>query len=211
VAEKAAATGGDRLAQLTAGVRILLDSVNRDLIAREELQAAEFDKLKSEVAKIAEVTAAAAATQGKRAELSVTLPAKEVFDAKGKLTPVAAKFLRDLVANAKSLETSPALRIETHANKLESSEPHKALQLTIAQASVLSSAVIAAGADPALVVAAGYGTTKPLVNEFDRYGKLVPGAVERNSRIVFFLERRPLDTDKIFEKNTNLRAKEIPK
>jgi flagellar motor protein MotB len=202
VAEKAAATGGDRLAQLSAGVRILLDSVNKELVEQDSKQATEFERLKSEAAQIANVAATTSSQQSKRAELTITLPTNEVFGPQGNLTPATKKFLAEMIERTKMLQVRPFLRVETHVSSATIRNPQQAMRATIAEAAKLSEAAIEAGVDPALLTAAAYGVQKPLVDEKDRYGKPIPAAPERNNRIVFTFERRPLEVDKEF-KNKN--------
>jgi chemotaxis protein MotB len=198
VAKKAAETGGDRLAQLSAGVRILLDSVSKDFIERDIRQAAEFERLKAELTKLSQSSQNQALTKARATEISITVPKDEVFDAKGRITQTARAFARSLVVRMKELESRPSLRIETHAGYMDGFRkrtPSEARLQTIAQGSLLVGLFVELGADPSLVSAAAYGFKAPLVDPQTVRGN---GIVDSpmNDRVVLLLERRPMEIER---------------
>lgn len=199
VAKKASETGGDRLAQLSAGVRILLDSVSKDFIERDIRQAAEFERLKAEVNKLDQSSQSQASSKARATEIVITLPASEVFDAQGQVTQVARSLAASLINRMSELESRPALRIETHTAEWDETFKHRqseseARNRTLAQGALLTETFTHLGADPSLLSVAAYGFQKPLVKESP---KTTPQTAARsNNRVVFLIERRPMENER---------------
>lgn len=199
VAKKAAEMGGDRLSQLSAGVRILLDSVSKDFIERDIRQTAEFERLKADLNKLAQASQSQATSKTRATEVLITLPASEVFDSQGKVTPAARSFASSLVARMRELESRPALRIETHAATWDGARKRsdaEARNRTLIQGARLAALFADVGTDPNLMSMAAYGSRKPLVNEQEKSHQTTTVTPSTNDRVVFLLERRPLESER---------------
>lgn len=195
VAKKAAETGGDRLTQLSAGVRILLDSVSKEFLEHDRRLASEFEMLKKDFQQLELLSAGRTQTKSHAPEIVVSIPSQQAFAGKMQMTPALQTLARSIVERMNSMQVRPALRIETYASQWDGRRWRseiEAREQTLLQSTRLAELFTDLGSDPNLLSVAAYGLRKPLVDERSVRPEELPAAARNNNRIVFVLERRPL-------------------
>jgi chemotaxis protein MotB len=203
--EKAAESGGDRFAQVFAGVRKLMDSVDKSKLEAEWNKLQELDSLKKSVEKLSQIVEGNSKTGLKGNEFIITTPDIEFFNTeeaalqqqkiKYLLTPKAKEFAQLVVKNISQYNTTSKLRIEVHTGEHEIKPPHKfknqenSFEETLTKASLLYKLFIQSGAKSPLLSASGYGSSNPVAQEKDIYQKILPDKIQENTRLVFILSR----------------------
>jgi len=199
VAKKAAETGGDRLTQLSAGVRILLDSVSKEFLQRDQRLASEFEMLKKDFQQLEQLSAGRALTKSHAPEIVLSIPSDQAFNAKMQVSPALQQLARTIVEKMNSLQVRPALRLETHTSRWDGKRwrsESEARERSILQSMRLTELLVDLGADANLLSVAAYGLRKPIVDEQTARAKDLPAAARSNERIVLVLERRPIILEK---------------
>lgn len=116
LARQAAEAGGDRSAQIIAGARILLGTLDKKAVEADAVLAAELARTADEIRSVSELTATSLEGRGNAGHFRLVVPGGELFvGPRAELSVAAKEFLRTLALKAKSLSFTPTLRVEVRS------------------------------------------------------------------------------------------------
>ena len=158
LSKAAAETGGDRMAQLTEGARLLLAEIDPMMVQKEKLEISEFSNLKNRLSQLVEIQKSNSELIATRSQIVFRFDIHELVGAQGGLLSEGRKFVRELSRQALKLKTTPLIRVElepfqwtaTPVEKEKSKTMPSLLQL-VTWNQILVAGLVQNGFDPALI------------------------------------------------------------
>lgn len=212
VARKAAETGGDRMAQLTEGVRILMSAADKNFIDQDVKQVADFEKLKLEMNKMLKATQNKKEFEKNRPFIVMRFTYDDLFTTEKSMSVQGKDLAKQLSEKINAMEIRPWVKIELEPAPVEISGS-KILQqgilnqntnTSLRYGSLLMSEFTSAGNDPALM---SVGVRPAALPSRVELVQAIPGKkVQKKSEgtVKITLERRPIEYEQSNQNNSPL-------
>lgn len=149
ISKAAAETGGDRLAQLTEGVRLLMTEIDMQLVKQETLESSEFVRLKKDLSALLEIEKSRTDLQDSQSVALFRFSLSDLATPDFRINSEGEVFLKKIANSASNLRTKPLVRIEFEQSE-QNTNPQFEIQL-IKLNQALAAKLVSYGIDRGLV------------------------------------------------------------